>query len=74
MKKKGKGCIGCGCFRYEAAYYMVSDAIWKQINGGTDLLCLYCLTQRLGRKLTRDDFSSAPCNTPIFSILDCVDL
>ena len=70
--KKGKGCSDCGCFKYEAAYYMVQNSIWNQVNGGKLLLCLSCLVKRLGRKLIRDDFTNAHCNKSIFSVLDCV--
>ena len=71
-QKQGKGCVDCRCFRYEAAYYMVHDAVWQEAKGGTNLLCLRCLSQRLGRKLIRADFTDAPCNRPLWSILDCV--
>ena len=70
----GKGCKDCGCFKYEALYYMVNDKVWEESNGLDSLLCLYCLSKRLGRKLTRSDFKDIPMNKPIFSILDCVDI
>ena len=69
----GKGCADCNSLKYEVAYYMVNDIVWVDVNGGNSLLCLYCLSKRLGRKLTRSDFKDIPMNKPIFSILDCVD-
>jgi hypothetical protein len=39
-------------------YYMVHDEIWEQAGAGDDAnLCVGCLEQRLGRKLTTDDFN-----------------
>lgn len=68
-----KGCIDCKCYNYEAAYYMVKDTIWKEANGKDNKLCLYCLVKRLGRKLTKEDFTNVPCNKYLFSILECVE-
>jgi len=70
--KSGKGCQDCKCYHYEAAYYMVTDKVWQASGVINGLLCLYCLTKRIGRKLVRDDFTSAPCNKYLFSIMDCV--
>ena len=69
----GKGCVDCKCYHYEALYYMVNDDVWLESNGGDQLLCLYCLTIRLGRKLTRNDFKNIQMNMPIFIVLDCVE-
>jgi hypothetical protein len=47
--------------------YMVHDEVWELAglasNGG--LLCFDCLENRLGRKLTIDDFSDKPINAEI---------
>ena len=75
LKKKGpwKGCADCGCKKGSAAYYMVRDEVWAQAGGGRSLLCLCCLSARLGRKLQRDDFNEAPINEAIFDVLNNVE-
>ena len=55
-------------------YYMVKAEIWEQAWPGRgkswhavpghEILCIGCLEQRLGRKLTRTDFTDAPINDP----------
>ena len=45
-------------------YYVIKNPLWKkanpQING---MLCIGCLEQRLGRNLTKQDFTKAPLNS-----------
>ena len=64
-------CFGCGVETIPATgeqeYYSVRDEIWA----ATELpftfgyyLCIGCLEQRIGRRLTRADFSDAPINAP----------
>jgi hypothetical protein len=53
-------------------YYMVHDHVWEQAWAGRlkswheldgqQVLCIGCLEKRLGRKLTRYDFTDAPVN------------
>jgi hypothetical protein len=44
-------------------YYMLTDPIWRSVNPlSIGMLCLKCAEDRLGRKLHRGDFSSAPIN------------
>jgi hypothetical protein len=57
-------------------WYMVHDAVWfaagmpKRVPTGYnqkssgDYLCIRCLEVRLGRALTRRDFTDAPINRP----------
>lgn len=75
-KKKGRGCADCHSHIYEVAYYMVYDSIWNLVSSENEKqrLCLTCLAKRLGRKLTRDDFTNAPCNLAIFDVLDSVKI
>jgi len=46
-------------------WYMLEDSIWQQAtrNAPTQHLCIGCLEERLGRRLTPDDFHlAAPAN------------
>ena len=44
-------------------YYTVHDEVWAESKGGKDLLCIQCLETRLGRRLTKDDFTADLVNT-----------
>lgn len=69
-------CADCGVGTNTLGeYYMVCDAIWQQAWAGrrkswhgevpgTEILCIGCLEQRLGRKLMRCDFTDATVNNP----------
>ena len=48
-------CTDCGDYDYKM--YMVNDDIWNQYGNDRNTLCLPCLEKRMGRKLTKDDFS-----------------
>ncbi len=45
-------------------YYMLRDAIWKKICNIRGMLCIGCVERRLGRVLTRSDFTACPLNNP----------
>jgi hypothetical protein len=58
---------------------MVHEAVWEQAwrgrrksyHGkvpGQEILCIGCLEDRLGRRLTSADFIDAPCNSPKWGI------
>lgn len=55
-------CTACTLCVYE--YYMVTDQVWKLtgLRGYDGMLCIGCLEQRLGRLLTREDFTDVPIN------------
>lgn len=68
-------CFDCGIdtLAIGSNWYMVHDHVWtaawpdtKQLNGAakplSEILCLRCLEQRIGRALTRSDFTDAPVN------------
>jgi transcriptional regulator with XRE-family HTH domain len=56
-------CCGCGvCTLRNNHFYMVTDEIWTQYGAGHGMLCLDCLTGRMGRKLELQDLSEAPLN------------
>jgi len=48
-------CQDCGDPNYNM--YMVNDDIWKKYGNKYDTLCMDCLEKRMGRNLTKDDFS-----------------
>lgn len=52
-------------------YYMVKDHVWEQAWAncyrsptGDGQLCIGCLERRIGRALTRHDFTDVPANNP----------
>jgi hypothetical protein len=55
-------CIDCRAPRPE--WYMVHDKVWRREAGyrGDEQACLVCLEKRLGRKLGKKDFTTAPVN------------
>ena len=59
-------CMDCGmCTNCNGEYYMVHDEIWYSAITAMDqghMLCIGCLEQRLGKLLTKDDFTGAPVN------------
>jgi len=56
-------CVDCG-LNTACEYYMVHNALWKAagMNPHGGMLCIGCLEERLGRKLTSADFTEAPVN------------
>lgn len=44
-------------------YYMVHNHVWNEV-ADQGMLCICCLEDRLGRRLTSKDFTSAPINHP----------
>ena len=48
-------CQDCGNPDYDM--YMVNDDIWDKYGNKTDTLCMGCLEKRMGRSLTKHDFS-----------------
>ena len=53
-------CLDCSMMT-ENEYYMVHDEIWHSV-AGEGMLCIGCLENRLGRRLSKDDFTDAPVN------------
>ena len=48
-----------------AEWYMVWGHLWHKAleKGHADFLCIGCLENRLGRKLSKEDFNTAPLNS-----------
>ena len=59
-------CYDCGeCTQCEAEYYMLKDEVWYSAmtaRSKPSILCVGCVESRLGRLLTKDDFSAVPLN------------
>lgn len=55
-------CLDCGIDTGEIDhYYMIHDELWLSVNPNSEgMLCYPCLEERLGRKLTYDDFKDVP--------------
>jgi len=58
-------CLDCEtCTNCTGEYYMVHDHVWLSANPRDHgMLCIWCLERRLGRVLTKDDFTAAPVNS-----------
>jgi hypothetical protein len=60
-------CEDCGeCTCCIGEYYMVEDEVWYSAitaRSKPDMLCVGCVELRIGRLLTKDDFSDAPLNS-----------
>jgi hypothetical protein len=67
-------CADCGGGTH-GEWYMVKESVWqlawigrrKSYHGkipGQEILCIGCLENRIGRTLTRQDFTDAPINNP----------
>lgn len=60
-------CLGCGVSTAKDGvneYYMVQAAVWHEAHPKRKgMLCIGCLEKRLGRRLTPEDFTSAPINS-----------
>ena len=65
-------CDDCGeCTNCIGEYYMVEDEVWYSALSPmrkADMLCVGCVELRIGRLLTKDDFSDAPLNSLPFWI------
>ena len=70
-------CKDCGkdCFIDDKDYYMVKDEIWDKKGVGTDMLCMDCMEERIGHKLTKNDILPCPLteitNSYTKNILNC---
>jgi hypothetical protein len=56
-------CVDCG--EYDYNMYMVNNDIWDKYGEGLNTLCLNCLEQRMGHKISKSDisdFKNAPVN------------
>lgn len=60
-EKKHCRCVGCGkdTFLDDKDYYMVQFHIWEKHGVGKNMLCMDCIEERIGHKLTKEDI--LPC-------------
>ena len=58
-------CKDCGkdCGIDDKDYYMVKHEIWQRHGVGERMLCMDCMENRLGHKLTASDLLDCPLNT-----------
>ena len=66
-KHKGYWEIDCDGCPGKNMPYSITNNLWSKVSSNTDrFLCLFCVEQRLGRKLASRDFIQAPINEGIF--------
>lgn len=55
-------CKDCGkdCFKNKKDFYMVTFNLWKKFGVGKDMLCMNCMEERIGHKLTKNDILRCP--------------
>lgn len=62
-------CLDCGEHTGRMGeFYMVEDWVWADGAGGSGMLCIGCLEERLGRRLESRDFMGAPVNYETFDL------
>lgn len=54
-------CVDCQFDTFQNEYYMVKDEIWP-IGENDGMLCIGCLEKRIGRNLTKEDFTGCLVN------------
>jgi len=64
-KKSHWLCADCGkdTFIESKDYYMVTTELWEKYGVGEKMLCIGCMEDRLGHKLTKEDITDCPVNT-----------
>lgn len=64
LKMREFECIDCHENTHEIGeYYMVTDSVWTKAGMTDGMLCIGCLEDRIGRRLTKKDFPDYPINT-----------
>ena len=56
-------CADCGAETLPG--FMVKHRLWRRYGNGLGVLCLPCLTLRVGRPLRRQDFLRCPLNRDV---------
>jgi hypothetical protein len=56
-------CLDCQYDTFRDEYYMLRNEVWLSANPKSKgMLCIGCVEERIGRRLTPEDFSAAPIN------------
>lgn len=56
-------CVDCGIDTWEIGeYYMIHKPLWLTHGADQGMLCIGCLEDRIGRRLTSADFTDYPIN------------
>ncbi len=62
-------CVVCGKDAYISGWYYVKNSVWKEAGFKPHQLAhCTCLAYRLGRRLTKDDFTDSPINDVVIAI------
>lgn len=62
-------CKDCGLKSNETCeFYFLHNDIWFSIALQNEDLCIGCVEDRLGRTLTKDDFTSCYINSPMWGV------
>lgn len=66
--KKHWQCKDCGkdCSIDDKDYYMVTFELWEKYGVGSEMLCMNCMEERIGHKLTKNDILKCPI-TQVFN-------
>lgn len=60
---EGWRCLACQCWT-DQEYYMLHDHVWLEVNPARKgMMCIGCVEERLGCKLTAEHFTQAPINS-----------
>lgn len=60
MNHHDNGCEQCGCGWEDFEMVILPYSTWKSIASKEDTICHECIEQRLGRKITAEDFPKDP--------------
>lgn len=55
-------CLDCSLDTVDSNYYMVHSQLWLSVAPDKGMLCIPCLEKRIGRQLTKDDFTECLLN------------
>lgn len=63
-------CRDCKKRHYPYQMYRLKNRIWKKIAKNSVALCISCFQKRLGRKLTKEDFTKCKINEDFFNRIE----
>jgi DNA-directed RNA polymerase subunit RPC12/RpoP len=61
-------CQDCGI--EHGIVYMLKDSLWDELYPKNGLACPRCASKRLGRDITPDDLTPAPCNQDFLTVIE----
>lgn len=63
-------CVDCFADTMKNDYYMVRDDLWSKYGSGETMLCIECLSKRIGRPLRASDLTPILMNDSILRRLN----